>query len=221
MAERRPPTRAGRAAPAPARRRLPLPWIVGGVAVLVALVVAVAVSAGGDDDGGDGGDVVQTADVTVEGEELPTFAGRPDAAVGTTAPTLAGRSFDGTPVEVAPGRPTIVLFLAHWCPHCQAEVPLLVEHFADGGLPDDVDVVAVSTAVDRPRGNYPPSAWLEEEGWPTPVLVDSSDNEAAAAYGLPGFPYLVALDASGEVVARLSGEFPTETFDAVVELARG
>ena len=32
-------------------------------------------------------------------------------------------SFDGTPVEIAPdGKAKLVVFLAHWCPHCRAEV---------------------------------------------------------------------------------------------------
>ena len=39
----------------------------------------------------------------------------------------------------ADGRPKIVVFLAHWCPHCQAEVPRLVDWFGENGVPDDVD----------------------------------------------------------------------------------
>ncbi|CAN5657394.1 hypothetical protein BH24ACT4_BH24ACT4_18940 [soil metagenome] len=43
------------------------------------------------------------------------------------------------------------------------------------------------------------------------MLVDSEAEEgqlptAAAAYGEAGFPFLVAIDADGKVVARASGE---------------
>jgi thiol-disulfide isomerase/thioredoxin len=131
-------------------------------------------------------------------------------------------SFDGTPVEIAPdGTAKLVVFLAHWCPHCQAEVPRLVDWMAGGGVPEGVEVVAVATATSPSRDNYPPSAWLEREGWPSPVLVDSATYDAATAYGLPSFPYFVALDADGNVTARASGELTTAQLDALVRTATG
>jgi cytochrome c biogenesis protein CcmG/thiol:disulfide interchange protein DsbE len=203
------------------RGRTPWPWIVGAGVVLAALVLAVAVSAGTDDDG-DGGDLAQTGSVRIAGEPLPPHGDDArDAAVGRVAPTLDGSSFDGTGVTVGPGRPTLVLFLAHWCPHCQREVPLLVDHFADEGLPEGVDLVAVATGTSADRPNYPPSQWLEDEGWTSPVLLDSAESEAAAAYGLSAYPYLVALDDDGRVVARVSGEFSGADFDRLVALAGG
>ena len=51
-----------------------------------------------------------------------------------TVPTLTGQSlFDGSAMTIAPtGKPMAVVYLAHWCPHCQAEVPRIVE-LAEGG----------------------------------------------------------------------------------------
>ena len=54
--------------------------------------------------------------------------------------------------------------------------------------------------------NYPPSAWLERENWPFPVMVDSAGGTAAQAYGLPSYPYFVFTDAQGAVVGRAVGE---------------
>ena len=34
------------------------------------------------------------------------------------------------------------------------------------------------------------------------MLVDDASNQAAGYYGLPSYPYFVALDADGNVVAR-------------------
>ena len=67
--------------------------------------------------------------ITVTGDLLPAFEGdtATDAGAGLAAPILEGESFDGTAVVVEPGSPTLLVFLAHWCPHCQAEVPDLVE----------------------------------------------------------------------------------------------
>jgi cytochrome c biogenesis protein CcmG/thiol:disulfide interchange protein DsbE len=144
------------------------------------------------------------------------------AAVGATAPILRGSSFDGTAVRIEPGDGTrkIILFVAHWCPHCQREAPLLVDFLAANPLPDDIELVAVSTGVDANAPNYPPQGWLAEEGWRAPVLADSADNDAAAAYGLTSYPYFVALRGDGSVVARVTGELTAEQFAALVAAAR-
>ena len=49
-------------------------------------------------------------------------------------------------------------------------------------------------------------------------MADSASGTAANAYGLPGFPYFVALDSSGKVVGRASGEITTDQF---AKLANG
>ena len=111
--------------------------------------------------------------------------------------------------------------MAHWCPHCQREVPPLVDHLADDPLPAGIDLVTVATATDPSRPNYPPSAWLESAGWTAPTIADSPEGTAAMALGLPGYPYFVAVDSQGRVVARTSGEITTDQFDQLVRLAAG
>jgi len=98
----------------------------------------------------------------------------------------------------------VLVFLAHWCPHCQNEVPKLVEWIAADGIPADVEVVAVSTAVQLDRGN-PPRAWLAGEGWPVTAVRDDDTGTVADAYGLRSFPYVVVVGTDGRVRARLSG----------------
>jgi cytochrome c biogenesis protein CcmG/thiol:disulfide interchange protein DsbE len=205
------------------RHRGRVHWLWFGVGAVVVLALVVAVVASGGDDGQEEADgVEQVRAVEVAGDTLPAFDGAAeDAAIGASAPELRGESFDGAAVEVAPdGRGKVLVFLAHWCPHCQAEVPRIVDHLATTELPDGVDLVAVSTGVDENRPNYPASAWLERERWRWPVLVDDAEGSAAQGFGLTGFPYLVALDAEGRVVARASGEFSMEVFDAAVAATR-
>ena len=98
-------------------------WIIGGAAAaIVALAAIVAIVSTSDEPASVPG-LSQTQPVEVTGTALPTFdSDAPDTAVGTVAPTLVGSSFDGSPVVVKPGRPTLLIFLAHWCPHCQHEV---------------------------------------------------------------------------------------------------
>jgi len=205
--------------------------LIGGIAVgLVAILAVVAIFLTGGDDEPAADAVQEQGPVEVGGSALPPFPQVPalvapadqDPAVGQTPPTLTGEGFDGERVVIDPadGTAKVVVFLAHWCPHCQAEVPVLQGWIDDGNLPDDVEVYGVSTAVTQDRPNYPPSEWLEREGWTGPVLLDDPDSSAATAWGLRSFPYLVFIDTEGKVVARASGELPADQFaDLVDQLA--
>jgi thiol-disulfide isomerase/thioredoxin len=137
-------------------------------------------------------------------------------------PTLSGTGLDGSSVTIpTTGRPTMIMFVAHWCPHCQAEVPVVQQWVDDGKLPDGVDLVTVSTAADPRRPNYPPGEWLDGEGWTAPVLVDGDDRAAAAA-GLTAFPFFVGVDSEGNVVERASGELTPGQLSAIAgELSDG
>jgi thiol-disulfide isomerase/thioredoxin len=216
------------------------PIVIGVVALVVVVlaVVAVLLSGGGDDDGSAAGagtgaaaarDAQQeTATVTISGEDLPEYPSdaatqladpATDPAVGQRIPGLSGQSFDGSDVTVDPadGRPKVIVFLAHWCPHCQAEVPRIQQWIEEGNQPDGVDIYAVSTGVRQDQPNYPPSAWMAREGWTPPVLLDDDTGTAATSFGLTGFPYFVLVDGEGNVVQRGSGELPVEDFDAAVQ----
>lgn len=215
-----------------------MPWIVGGgiaLVVVVAAVIAVVASSGGGDGGGgsDGsglpvtsiGEVVaEMLPVEISGEALPTFGSvANDAAIGMTAPTLKGLSFDQTPVEVLPGEggPYMVVFLAHWCPHCNNEIPRLIEWAESGGVPEGLKIVGVSTSVDASAPNYPPSEWIVDKDWPWPVMADSADRTAAQMYGVGGFPQFVIVGEDGTVRYRNSGEMTVEEIDAAVDQALG
>ena len=211
-----------KSAVAAARKKQP-PWLWIGVAGLVlVLAVAAIVSSSGSDDKKSAAGLEEIRPVTVTGTALPELPqSGADPAVGQQIPEAKGQAFDGSPVEIRnDGRPKLILFVAHWCPHCQNEVPLLADHLRSNPL-QGVDLYTVSTGVVKARGNYPPSAWLEEEGWAAPTLADSDDGQAATAFGLSGFPYFVAVDSSGKVVARTSGEIGTDEFAALAAKARG
>ncbi|MBS1836565.1 MAG: redoxin family protein [Actinobacteria bacterium] len=227
-----------------ARKRTP--WIIGGAAVVVLILalIAVLVTTSSDDSSGTAAagtgaaaakDAKQeTAKVEVKGASLvqmpspagdsPFTSASTDPAIGRQAPTLVGESFDRSKVTIDPtdGIPKVIMFVAHWCPHCQREVPLIQKWIAAGNLPKGVEIVTVSTAVADDRPNYPPSAWIAKEGWQPKVMADDGDGTAAQAYGLPGFPYFVMTNGKGEVVARGSGEVPIDQFAAAVDaLAKG
>lgn len=167
----------------------------------------------------------ETQAIAVDGESLPPV---PDAgddpAVGMEAPTLTGFNFDGTPVTLDPGsdgRATMIVFLAHWCPHCNREVPVLIDWKERGLVPESLSVVGITTATRSDYPNYPPSQWIKNVEWPWAVFPDSDTFDAAEAYGLQGYPTFVIVDRNGNVRFRGSGEKSVEEIDSAVRTALG
>src|SRR5690606_1606366 len=109
----------------------------------------------------------------------------------------------------------------HWCPHCQAEVPRIVDAMGSGALPDDLRVVAISTSVSTAQPNYPPSEWLDREGWAGEVIADDAENRASRAFGLVSFPTSILLDAEGNVMWRRAGELPDGQLEQLVNTSLG
>ncbi|MCX6534808.1 MAG: TlpA disulfide reductase family protein [Actinobacteria bacterium] len=202
-------------------------WVVLAIVAAIATALLVAVVVGGGDEGSGttnslpGGDVLtqENQPVVIEGTALESLGDEAiDPMVGQVAPTLNGATFDGSGVSVTPGdgQAYMIVFLAHWCPHCNREVPRLIEWQASGAVPSELQVVGVSTAVASDRPNYPPSQWVVEKGWTWPILADSSSREAAEAYGVSGFPFFVIVGADGTVKARVSGEVEIPALTQIV-----
>lgn len=219
---RPPKARPGATATSSTLPRWLLPALVlGTVVVVLVLVIVTQQSKSGKSTPSSR---VEVADVVeVSGTPLPPDRNAtPDPAVGMMAPTLRGVSFDGAAVSAPPSGPNVMVFLAHWCPHCQREVPVITKLRSSGAWPSSVGLTGVSTSVTPERGNYPPSAWLSSARWDAPVLVDTAKGAAASAYGQAAFPFMVWIDASGKVVLRTSGEIPEATLLRMVnELGAG
>jgi thiol-disulfide isomerase/thioredoxin len=190
-----------------------LPVIIGGVVVLCIVAIVAVVLSGGDKSDNSTttpSGVAQTRPVRVEGSALPGFDSNAstDPAVGTSAPTLVGQNFAGTRVAIGnDGRAKALVFVAHWCPHCQREVPRIARYLSDQGLPDGVDLYFVATSTTSQGDNYPPSTWLQREGvGRVPTIADDAKGTAFTAFGGESFPYFVFVDKDGKVVARRAGE---------------
>jgi cytochrome c biogenesis protein CcmG/thiol:disulfide interchange protein DsbE len=220
-----PNSRQRASAAAAARQRRNRWWIWGGLAavVFIAVVVAVAASGGDDDNASAKTTKFETHAVTVQGTPLRQYDAKysgndSDPAIGKTIPTATGVSvFDGTPVTLEPNRkPQMLVFVAHWCPHCQAEVPELVT-LAKQGVFDGVDVTAVATGTNPAADNYPPSAWLKREGWPFAVMADTPQGTAAEDYGISAYPYFVLVGADGKVAGRATGEVSSADITANIK----
>ena len=198
-------------------------WLIGSIAAAIAIAAIVAVATQSSSD-----DVVTGVEefnsVEVAGDALPEYsADVADAAVGVIAPVLTGQGFTGNKITTTPGAPTLLVFLAHWCPHCQREVPLLVQWNRDGLVPSGVDVIGIATSSDPASPNFPPSEWLAREEFPAlwPVMTDSGEKTAAAAMGVSGFPFFVLLDSNGKVALRMSGAIEIQVLTEQINKALG
>ena len=171
--------------------------------------------------------------VVVVGDPLPEFSeeiqqGSPDTALCTPAPVVSGYDYTGNEITIDPATqgPTMVVLLAHWCPHCNREIPVLNDWRDSGDVPDELNVVGVSTGIRPDAANYPPDEWLATMDWTWPVLADadiSTDDPADGAdsafraYGGTTFPTMILVGSDGDVLARFSGEYPVDVIQGVVD----
>ncbi|HEX6658486.1 MAG TPA: redoxin domain-containing protein [Ilumatobacter sp.] len=162
----------------------------------------------------------------VDGGVLPEFdpSAESDPARGMMAPVVIGEDFDGNTVRIdaAADGPTLAVFLAHWCPHCNREVPRINELRDEGAFPEDLRIVGVSTGISPDRPNWPPSEWFQDMDWTYPVIADGVDMQretfiAADAYGLTSFPFMVLIGSDGNVLARWAGEHEPEKLIELIE----
>lgn len=137
---------------------------------------------------------------------------------GVVAPLLSGVDYDDKAVAIDnDGRAKGIVFLAHWCGNCQQEVPRVQAWLDAGGDVEGVDLYSVTTAVNSSRPNYPPSEWLEREGWTVPIIRDDQAGSAHRAFGGGGFPYWVFTNSDGTVALRVAGQIQTEELVSILE----
>jgi cytochrome c biogenesis protein CcmG/thiol:disulfide interchange protein DsbE len=197
--------------------------VLVGVAVLAFVGVVAFLSAGETSDVPSLEDIA--GPVTVEGAPipvpLPAEAGAPDPAVGLPSPVITALDYDDVEVTIgAPGRAQVLVFLAHWCPVCDQELPTLRDVVSAGGVPDNVDLVFVTTGLDPGRPNWPPQRWLDDAGLASVATVrDDLGDPLMRAYGLRAYPAWAVIDAEGTVVARRQGLLPAVGVAQLLDLA--
>lgn len=173
----------------------------------------------------------EIGEVEVIGTPLPqksrTATVENDPSRGLKAPVLVGSTYSGDPIRIDPvetGRPTLVFFLAHWCPHCNREIPVINQLRDSNAFRPDLDIYGVSTGFDPTAPNWPASQWLKDIDWTYPTMVDGviqdGDKQkyfAHESFGAGGYPVAVLLNADGTVAARWSGEVPGDQIIANIE----
>ena len=154
----------------------------------------------------------------ITGTPLPAFTGTADdPAIGMAAPAVQGSDQQGAPVAIEPnGRVQMVIFAAHWCPHCQREIPIIQDWVDGGGLPDDVDIVTVSTGDRAHRAELSAGRLVRARG------LDSADHRRTRPARSPRPTVSRAIrtssssTAAGNVFARFVGEIPIDELERIL-----
>jgi thiol-disulfide isomerase/thioredoxin len=187
------------------------------LAALAVVVIAVGVIAGvGGGTGGAGG--IQPS---AQGQISVSGAARSSMfAVGDSIPAFSAPGFhmqdDGGTSSVVreridwssyAGSPTVLAVWAPWCPHCQAELPVLSAAVAkDPG----VRLVGVVTSIGQHPGPAP-NEYLAGERLTFPSAIDDENGTLARALGVQAFPTLYLVGSDGKVAYASEGEVPPET----------
>jgi thiol-disulfide isomerase/thioredoxin len=201
------------------RRRAYQHWLIGIVAI-VGVVVAGIVTASlvrDDPERRPGTRTVEASAAPADPSQVRT-SGAPRSrplSVGAAiprfvAPTLSG----GGRVDWSSyaGRPAVVTIWAPWCPHCQAELPILADVMADH---PDVGLVTVTTAVD-PAVPPTPEEYLAQHDLDLVTAVDDQLGTLARAFGIQGFPTIYFVDRAGVVQRVVEGEMDRASLDQIV-----
>jgi thiol-disulfide isomerase/thioredoxin len=175
-------------------------WIVVGFVGLIAIVGALLLT--GNDDPDAAPSAAPAGEVVIEGA-----TGQPLVA-GDTVPTFSAPGLEGGTVSWSDysSSPTVLVVWASWCPHCQAELPILVPEVQGRA---GVELVSITTAVGQQPGPSP-QAFLADEGLTLTTAVDDAANTLSTGLGVTGFPTVYYVGSDGTVVSVTSGETSQE-----------
>lgn len=113
------------------------------------------------------------------------------------APLLQGPGLQGTDLSLANlrGQPVLVHFWATWCPICRLEGGTIAD------IAEDHTVLTVATTSGTAEEV---SAYLAEQAWEMPVIMDET-GEMAADWNIRGVPATFVVNSRGEIVSVTSG----------------
>lgn len=124
---------------------------------------------------------------------------------------------DGNRVTPLSGEATVVAFWATWCGPCRrelAEMNGMYQRLHPRGL----ELYAIS--VDSPDTIDDVEAWVSEQRYAFPVLLDSGHGLFLRTNPRGSVPYLLIFNASGELVERREGYTPDGVADLEATLDR-
>ena len=195
-ADRRRQANAGKSSGAEASSAKPLL-----IALTVFLVIAIAVVAVLAVSSGSGG--ASSGSFTPNNEGL--------IQPGNQAPQAQAESVDGGQVSVPADGPTLLVFFATWCPHCNNEAPLISDLSKEY---ENLNVVMAGIDGEDNPGKV--REFVEEYDIEGEAFYEPSIGQT---YQVSGYPTTYVIGGSGEIVGANTGETPENVLRDWVEQA--
>lgn len=150
------------------------------------------------------------------------------SATAEERPTLAGRTLEGRPFQLAAlrGKVVMVVFWSTGCAVCRDRMAELRQNYA-GWQGQPFELVAVSmdrraqdlADYDRILTTLVPVRQRFVQLWQgEPGYADSFKPTAASADGRPQLPITYLLDKQGRLVAQYGGRVPADVWDRIADL---
>jgi cytochrome c biogenesis protein CcmG/thiol:disulfide interchange protein DsbE len=176
----------------PARRPLPLPYLV--VAAVLPLVLLAIYF------------------VLLLGREAPAAP-----RIGDPAPAFSLADLDGNPIRLSDleGRPVVLNFWASWCGPCVEEFPLLKRALAEHA--DDRLAVVGIVYQDNSESAR---AFMQRMDASWPAVMDPG-GRVAQEYALIGAPQTFFIGRDGRLVSQSVGQFSAQQLDEQLALILG
>jgi peroxiredoxin len=132
--------------------------------------------------------------------------------IGQAVPAFTLPDTDNKNVSLSDykGKVVVLEFMAPWCPHCQADAPMLNE-VAAKYAGKDVQFLGVS-ATDKGRDRskditMEDMVWFKNEFKVSFPMLFDKDVKAASEYGVMFYPTIYVLDKAGNVSAIPTGAY--------------
>lgn len=133
-------------------------------------------------------------------------AGLPE--IGQPAPDFAAMNVDGDAIALSDfaGQPVWLNFWGAWCPPCRAEIPDMIQTYAQ--VRDD-DVILMAVSLEEP--SHEAFDYAERAGMDFTVLSDPNREAIRGKYRVRSFPTHVFIDSDGIVREIVTTTMSTQT----------
>lgn len=117
------------------------------------------------------------------------------------------------------GKTVFLNFWGTWCPPCRAEMPDIQELYEEyGENTGDVIILGVATPNVGDEGSSEEiSAFLEENGYTYPTVMDENGVIAGGSYYISAFPTTFMIDKDGNIFGYATGQLTKDIMKNIIQ----
>ena len=117
------------------------------------------------------------------------------------------------------GKTVFLNFWGTWCPPCRAEMPDIQELYQEyGENSEDVIILGVATPnLGKEGSSEEVAAFLEENGYTYPTLMDEGGVIAGGSYYISAFPTTFMIDKEGNVFGYATGQLSKDIMKDIIQ----